>query len=158
MEYEIIRGKNQIGGTITEIRSANTRIWADFGMELSVQDPYASDEQMLQRMKDNPPDAVLFTHIRGDHIGLLYATPASVKVYLGPSARDMMLNIRNTLPEYEKFEYPKFEAASFEPIRFEAKRMELPQLGITFLRRGVIGMSQIDYTRQIEFGRIRYEF
>lgn len=47
--------------------------------------------------------------------------------------------------EYEEFEYPKFEASSFEPTRFEAKCMELPELGITFLRRGVIGVSQIGY-------------
>lgn len=49
--------------------------------------------------------------------------------------------------EYEKFEYPKFEADRFEPARFEANMMELPEFGITFLRRGVIGVSQIGYTK-----------
>jgi len=47
--------------------------------------------------------------------------------------------------EYEKFEYSKFEAERFEPARFEADRMEFSELDITFLRRGVIGVSQIGY-------------
>lgn len=48
--------------------------------------------------------------------------------------------------EYEKFEYSKFEAERFEPTRFEVDRVELPELGMTFLRRGVIGVSEIGYT------------
>lgn len=97
MEYEIIRGKNQIGGTITEIRTITIRLWVDFGMELSVKDPYASDDFVIEKMKTNPPAAVLFTHIHGDHIGLLHAIPDGVKIYIGPVALEMMKNIRKTL-------------------------------------------------------------
>lgn len=50
--------------------------------------------------------------------------------------------------EYEKFDYSKFEAERFEPARFEADRVALPEFGVTFLRRGVIGVSQIGYTYQ----------
>lgn len=104
MKYEIIRGKNQIGGTIIEIRTKSTRLWVDFGMELSVKDPYASDEFVIEKMKTNPPQAVLFTHIHGDHIGLLYAIPDGVKVYIGPIALQMMKNIRKTLLNVDALE------------------------------------------------------
>ena len=97
MEYKIIRGQNQIGGTITEIITDKARVWIDFGMELSVKDSYATDEFMIEAIKENPPDAVLFTHIHGDHIGLLYAIPEDVKIYLGPVGLKLLKNIRETL-------------------------------------------------------------
>ena len=53
MDYKIIRGQNQIGGTITEISSGQTRIWIDFGMELSVKNPYISDEYVIHKMQEN---------------------------------------------------------------------------------------------------------
>lgn len=104
MDYEIIRGRNQIGGTITEIMTEKARIWVDFGMELSTKDPYASDEDVIYKIKTNPPDAVLFTHIHGDHIGLLYAVPDGVKIYLGPMAFKMLKNIRETLLQFDDLE------------------------------------------------------
>ena len=48
--------------------------------------------------------------------------------------------------EYDKFEYDKFEADKFEPTRFKVDSMKLPEFGITFLRRGVIGVTKIGYT------------
>lgn len=104
MEYEIIRGKNQIGGTITEIRYGKSRVWVDFGMELSVKDPDKSDEFVIQKITENPPNAVLFTHIHGDHIGLLYAVPDGVRIYIGSVALEMMKNIRMTLLEFDDLE------------------------------------------------------
>lgn len=104
MEYRIIRGRNQIGGTITEIRTENARVWVDFGMELSVKDLYASDGFIIQKMQENPPDAILFTHIHGDHIGLLYTVPDDVKIYLGPIGLEMLKNIRRTLLRFDDLE------------------------------------------------------
>lgn len=50
----------------------------------------------------------------------------------------------------ETFDYETFEAESFEPDTFEfdtfnAETFEPDTLGITFLRRGVIGVSKVGY-------------
>lgn len=58
---------------------------------------------------------------------------------------DVLKEIGIEVFEYEKMEYPKVEVASFEPIRFEADRIHVPDIEITFRRRGVIGVSQIGY-------------
>lgn len=48
--------------------------------------------------------------------------------------------------EYEKFEYMKNEVTRFEPKVFVAEQCNVFNIEITFLRRGVIGVSQIGYT------------
>ena len=53
--------------------------------------------------------------------------------------------------EYEKFDYSQFEPDRFEPVKFEADRVAIPEFGVTFLRRGVIGISQIGYTYQDKY-------
>lgn len=105
MAYSILRGRNQIGGSITEIFDRETRIYVDFGAELSVEENQSSDNQMIEMMQSNPPDAVMFTHIHGDHIGLLYAIPDEVrKIYIGPIALNMLINIRETLLYVDKLD------------------------------------------------------
>ena len=42
-------------------------------------------------------------------------------------------------------EYQNIEMTNFEPARFEAERLSVPNIEITFLRRGVIGVSQVGY-------------
>lgn len=48
--------------------------------------------------------------------------------------------------EYEKFAYTKNEVTRFEPKVFVAEQCNVSDIEITFLRRGVIGVSQIGYT------------
>ena len=47
--------------------------------------------------------------------------------------------------EYEKFQPLQFVPNRFEPARFEPKQFEAQTLNITFLRRGVIGVSRVGY-------------
>ncbi len=97
MQTVVHRGLHQIGGSITEIFTDTTRIFVDFGSELSVSPDMSTDDKMVKYIQDNPPNAVLFTHIHGDHIGLLSQIPSSVEIFIGAVARQMMLNIRETL-------------------------------------------------------------
>lgn len=47
--------------------------------------------------------------------------------------------------EYEKFQPLHIEPLSFEPLGFEPQRFEPLSIGITVLRRGVIGVNRIGY-------------
>jgi hypothetical protein len=47
--------------------------------------------------------------------------------------------------EYEKFEPEAFELEKFELERFDLEKFELDSIGITFLRRGVIGVGRVGY-------------
>lgn len=47
--------------------------------------------------------------------------------------------------DYESFDYETFEVDSFEPDSFEIGTFELETLDISFLRRGVIGVSKVGY-------------
>ncbi len=102
MDYKIIRGADRIGGTITEISSGSTRLFVDFGADLSPITGRASDEKMIELIHNEPPYAVLFTHAHGDHTGLIFAIPDEVReIYIGAVALEMMKNIRTTLLEID---------------------------------------------------------
>lgn len=58
---------------------------------------------------------------------------------------DVMQDIGIEVFEYENFDYERFEYDKFEFDRFEPDRFEVDTVDITFLRRGVIGVSQIGY-------------
>lgn len=113
MEYSIIRGCKQIGGTVTEmISSKGTRAWVDFGAALPGSNAKSSDEALISLMQDEKtrPDVVFFTHMHGDHMGLLSQIPDSVDIYLGEVASVLKDNINRTLLErapLSKDEYDK---------------------------------------------------
>lgn len=58
---------------------------------------------------------------------------------------DVLVAIGVDLLEYERFEYETFEGNRLDIERFDIKRYDPMQLDITFVRRGVIGVSQIGY-------------
>ena len=69
MEVKIMKGLNQIGGCITEIKCNNTRIIIDFGDELEEN----KETFELEGLTYGTPmfNAVFITHSHGDHIGLI---------------------------------------------------------------------------------------
>ena len=69
MEVNVIRGKNQIGGSIIEIKTAKTRIILDVGLELDSDDNTpAPNIPGLFEYKGY--DAVFISHYHSDHMGL----------------------------------------------------------------------------------------
>ncbi len=83
MAYKIIRGRKIIGGTIVEVSYGDKRIWIDFGKALGEHEDEMTDAEVVALMQSNPPDALFFTHIHGDHIGLLHEVPDCVQIYMG---------------------------------------------------------------------------
>ena len=97
MDIKIHRGLEQIGGCITEISTATSRIFIDMGQNLpGVGEPTTSDEdrQMVedifaQNRKEH--EAVFYTHSHEDHIGLFRYVPEGVPQYIGEGAKEIMI-------------------------------------------------------------------
>ena len=97
MDIKIHRGLEQIGGCITEISTATTRIFIDMGQNLpGVGEPTTADEdrQMVedifaQNRKEH--EAVFYTHSHEDHIGLFRYVPEGVPQFIGEGAKEIMI-------------------------------------------------------------------
>ncbi len=97
MDIKIHRGLEQIGGCITEISTATTRIFIDMGQNLpGVGEPTTAEEdrQMVedifaQNRKEH--EAVFYTHSHEDHIGLFRYVPEGVPQYIGEGAKEIMI-------------------------------------------------------------------
>ena len=69
MEINILRGQNQIGGSIIEISSKNTKIILDIGSNLDDKEIIVPEIEGLFK-REAKYDGVLISHYHGDHIGL----------------------------------------------------------------------------------------
>lgn len=84
MEVKIIKGTNQIGGCITEIKSKNTRILIDFGNDL--EDNKESFDLEGLTYNKSKYDAVFITHSHIDHIGLINKINEDISIYVEESS------------------------------------------------------------------------
>ncbi len=94
--------RNQIGGCVTvistEYKGDIHRIMIDYGSFL----PGSGKEKDFQYPWDEEPvDAVFFTHYHGDHVGRLMEIPENVPLYMGVTARQVMINIQDALGKSE---------------------------------------------------------
>lgn len=85
MHVHIIRGQNQIGGSIIEVGSASTRIVLDVGSELNETVPVVPEVEGLFQGEAGY-QAVLVSHYHGDHIGLHPNVLPGIPVYMGERA------------------------------------------------------------------------
>ncbi len=96
-DIKIYQG-NQIGGCVTVIstRVGNEihRIMIDFGSSLPGS---GNTEDFQYPWEDEPVDAVFFTHYHGDHVGRLMDIPRDIPLYMGKTARQVMINIQEAL-------------------------------------------------------------
>lgn len=85
MKIRVIRGKNQIGGSVIEVCSGGTRIILDAGSELDEEVPQipAIDGLFQGRPRYN---AVFVTHYHGDHIGLVADVLPEIPIFMGEKA------------------------------------------------------------------------
>lgn len=85
MKIRVIRGQNQIGGSVIEVCSGGTRIILDAGSELDEETPQIPAIDGL--FQGNPGyDAVFVTHYHGDHIGLATDVLPEIPVFMGEKA------------------------------------------------------------------------
>ena len=96
MKIRIIKGTNQIGGTITEITSSKgTKILIDFGKDLD------TDVTDIPKIDWKEYHAVFITHNHEDHIGLINNIPDDVLVYVEETSLEVyqvFLDFTSKLP------------------------------------------------------------
>lgn len=127
MQITIHRGIDQIGGCITEIRTAKSKVLIDLGHNLPQGDEPTEDKM------DNPAtiatlcegcDAIFYTHYHGDHIDLFRHVPESVPQYIGALAKRVMgIKLERLAHISEQKEQRKADIALLERFRtFEAAK------------------------------------
>ena len=96
-DIKIFKG-NQIGGCVTVISVTNNgethRIMIDYGLSLEGNEDKGDFNYPWE---SEPVDAVFFTHYHGDHVGRLMEIPQNVPIYMGNTARKVMINIQKAL-------------------------------------------------------------
>ena len=124
MTITIHRGLDQIGGCITEISTATSRIFVDMGQNLpgnGEKTTPAQDKEMVEGLfKNNPKahEAVIYTHAHEDHIGLFDYVPKGVPQMIGQGAKDVLLEKYRLLCKAD-------EAAGNDPATNLRKRAKL---------------------------------
>ena len=103
MSITIHRGLDQIGGCITEISTATSRVFIDMGKNLPGSGRQMSEEEereyvanlFSQNKKEN--EAVIYTHAHEDHVGMFVHVPKNVPQYIGEGGREILLAKYRTL-------------------------------------------------------------
>jgi len=97
MNIQVHRGLSQIGGCITEISTATSRVFIDMGQNLpGVGEPTTDgqDQQIVDELYRNNKkehEAVVYTHAHEDHVGLFYHVPSDVPQYIGEGGKELLL-------------------------------------------------------------------
>ena len=105
MEIKIHRGLEQIGGCITEISTATSRVFIDLGQNLPGNGEELTPEQdklMVENLfNSNKKDyeAVFYTHGHEDHIGLFEYVPMDVPQFMSAGTKELILIKYRTLIE-----------------------------------------------------------
>ena len=109
MEINIIRGQNQIGGSIIEVSSKNTKIILDVGSNLDDKEIVVPKIEGLFK-GEAKYDGVLISHYHSDHEGLATKILPEIPIYMGEKSYE----IHKVTREYIKKEYLK-EPKTFKP-------------------------------------------
>ena len=107
MKIKVHRGLEQIGGCITEISTATSRVFIDMGQNLpgnAEKTTPEQDKEMVKgffRKKPKEHEAVIYTHAHEDHVGMFVHVPENVPQYIGEGGRAILLAKYRTLLKAE---------------------------------------------------------
>ena len=111
LKINIIRGQNQIGGSIIEVYTENTRIILDAGANLGESKLRTFVPEVDGLFNGTPDyDAVFVSHYHSDHMGLLKYVLPGIPIYMGRDA----FKVASALTEF------KGKKVGFDPIFMDA--------------------------------------
>lgn len=105
MEINIIRGQNQIGGSIIEVSSKNTKIILDVGSNLDDKEIVVPEIDGLFK-GEAKYDGVLISHYHSDHVGLATRILPDIPIYMGEKSYEIH-KVSNEYMEREYLKEPK---------------------------------------------------
>lgn len=99
MQIKVYRGTHQIGGCVTEIKTAQARIIIDIGTELPGSEKGEKKPLKIDGVTQGVPDCdgVFITHYHGDHVGMFEEILPTVPVYMGKTAKQIYTVVQQTL-------------------------------------------------------------
>lgn len=143
MKIVIHRGIDQIGGCITEIATANTKIIIDLGSNLPGCQGEEFTKQDIERITDGA-DAVYYTHFHGDHVGLSGYVHDDVEQYIGKGAREVNICKYSVLAKHDsKFDHDLTVAQNMKTYE-AAQRYDVGGKGEIFITPFFVDHSAFD--------------
>ena len=112
MEINIIRGQNQIGGSIIEISSKSTKIILDIGSNLEDKEIVVPEIDGLFK-GETKYDGVLISHYHSDHVGLATRILPEIPIYMGEKSYEIY-KVSNKYMGKEYLKEPKIFKAEEE--------------------------------------------
>ncbi|MCL2484549.1 MAG: MBL fold metallo-hydrolase [Endomicrobia bacterium] len=99
MKIKIHRGTHQIGGCITEIKTAKARIIIDIGSELPTAEKKKDTGIAIEGVTTGKPDCdgIFVTHYHGDHIGMFEKVLPEVPIYMGEIAKQIFAVVQQAI-------------------------------------------------------------
>lgn len=87
VKINILRGQNQIGGSIIEVYTETTRVILDVGANMEEKKPNIFVPEILGLFKGKPAyDAVFLSHYHADHMELAEHVLSGIPIYMGKTA------------------------------------------------------------------------
>ena len=143
MNITIHRGINQIGGCITEIATANTKIIIDLGSNLPGCQGEEFTKQDVERITSGA-DAVYYTHFHGDHVGLSSFVPDNIAQYIGKGAQEVNICKYSVLAKHDaKYERDLSVAQNMKTYE-AAQRYDVGDKGEIFITPFFVDHSAFD--------------
>jgi len=130
MKITIHRGASQIGGCVTEIRTAKARILIDLGSNLPGSDKPDFTSEEIKKLTEGV-DAIFYTHMHGDHVGHMSKVDENIPQYIGEGARDVMLCKIRRLAKYYHATKDDIKAVENLKIYKEAKPVAVKDITVT---------------------------
>lgn len=143
MKIVIHRGIDQIGGCITEISTAHTKIIIDLGSNL----PGCKGEEFSkQEIEDitKDVDGIYYTHFHGDHVGLSSFVPDNIAQYIGKGAQEVNICKYSVLAKHDsKYERDLSVAQNMKTYE-AAQRYDVGGKGEIFITPFFVDHSAFD--------------
>ena len=109
MIVNVHRGQNQIGGSIIEIATENTKVIFDVGSNLEESDEIEVPQIEGLFCGDAVYDAVFVSHYHGDHIGLLPYVLEEIPIYMGRQSANIVEAVSKYKGRDIGYQYKCFE-------------------------------------------------
>lgn len=109
MIVNVHRGQNQIGGSIIEIATENTKVIFDVGSNLEESDEIEVPQIEGLFCGDAVYDAVFVSHYHGDHIGLLPYVLQEIPIYMGRQSANIVEAVSKYKGRDIGYQYKCFE-------------------------------------------------